>query len=144
MASKKPEKKSAPTKPITSKASGAPPTVKARVPPLSATAKAPTSTGKIHVEENVSITDTLKADYYQISLKHDALVKLRQSSDGPARQETIARKMRLIPGIEVPHKGDFGYAFDQDFETLWRHIEGLDMKGSRGPTIEDLADKKSA
>lgn len=82
---------------------------------------------------------TLTGDVYQVRFTEEAYDKYFEERDPTKRSGKIARKMRIRTGIEVPAKAELATAFKIDFETFWRKLEGVSLVGSRGKTIEEVA-----
>jgi hypothetical protein len=81
----------------------------------------------------------MTGDVYELRFTEEAFDRFSGEKDPTKRTEKIARRMRIRSGIEVPSKADLANAFRMDFETFWRKLNGITLEGSRGKTIEEVA-----
>lgn len=81
----------------------------------------------------------MTGDVYEIRFTEEAFEKFSGEKDPTKRTERIARRMRIRAGIEVPSKADLPTAYRLDFEQFWRKLNGISLEGSRGKTIEEVA-----
>lgn len=77
-------------------------------------------------------------DVFQLRFTREAFDRFVNEKSPTKRTETIARKMKLQSGLDGMSKESLKDAWEQDFETFWRKLNGLSLVGSRGKTIEDV------
>ena len=78
---------------------------------------------------------------YEARFTEEAWEKFSNEKDPTKKTGIIGRRMHIMAGVDVPSKAGLKDAFAQDLETIFRICNGIDLKGSRGPTIEEVADK---